>query len=149
MSRPERGAYGNKRGKTVAQRKAARAADKRAQDALAETRRQQAILDRRIEVAARLATEQTPIVIDFDPVSETVTLVAKAPIEDRWEAAQQKHQQELLVLREQMEKRAAWPLDQAQDLIRQGYTIAHVKKRTGWSATDLLVDGIHPDWYDE
>jgi hypothetical protein len=51
-----------------------------------------------------------------------------------------RHERELAELKAAMLKRANWPLDQARDLLRQGYTLAHTIKRTGWTSTELLFD---------
>lgn len=115
------GQYGNKRGKTVQQQQAARAADKRAQDALARARDFSAQLD-------RIAEQQH---------AESAAEIAQREAAEAAEAKQRAYEARQAAEARNAELRKKWPLGDARMMLRQGYKIEVVMKRTGWSYNDL------------
>lgn len=123
-----------RQGKSEADRQRIRLADKRVQASLEKTRREQAELDRKIAEAEAAQPPPAPKPAAFD----------------KWLQEEEARLAELELLKEQIRKRSAWTLDQARDLIRQGYTMEHVTLRTGWRTADIIADGvIYADWMNE
>ena len=120
-----RGAYGSKRGKTVEQVKRARANNKRVQSTLAEVRTAQRRLDERIRSEAEAAAIQE---------AQRAELRTKA----QRERAAEQHAAML-------ERRKRWPLADARQLVRSGYSVDHTVRRTGWPP-EMLEDVRPGEW---
>lgn len=65
--------------------------------------------------------------------------------EERLRREQELEYEAMFIELERLEaKRAEWPLGDARNLVRQGYTVAHTVRRTGWSEEwfDDVRDGV-------
>lgn len=123
--------YGNKRGKTVQQRQRARRQNTRVMSALEVARQQDAALD------ARIASEYQRA-LEFDRER-----YARARGTDVGESTLRAR--EMAALRENIDKRNAWPLADARQLVRVGYTVTSTVRRTGWPA-EMLEDVTPGQW---
>jgi hypothetical protein len=121
--------YGNKRGKSVRQRQRARQQDERIMSALEVARQHEAALDSRIATEHQRALELDRESYAQQSGLEKATLRAK----------------EMAALRENIAKRNAWPLADARQLVRVGYSVAGTARRTGWPI-EMLADVTPGQW---
>jgi hypothetical protein len=135
-SRPERGAYGNARGKErQKKRREQRLADPRVANALAEVREHQAKIDEAIE-AGRVGTGR-PVLTYTKEITESDMEALKDSMKDV--------SGKVIVLPDHPDYQFStslnitWTLKDAYLMIHQGYTLTYIAKRTGYDY-DLIID---------
>jgi hypothetical protein len=112
----------------IQRQQAVRAADKRVQSSLGRTRAEQDALDALIIRQQQEADEQDA----RDRENHRLQLVFEAEQRDAaTRARNDEHEAEMARRRER------WPLGDARNLVRSGYTVEHTSLRTGWAPEEL------------
>jgi sulfite reductase beta subunit-like hemoprotein len=119
-----------------------RAKDRRVQESLSEVRDQQRRLEARIRAEQAQAAELDRRRHDAGVRAAREQLAANG-VETVTEETL--HAIGLEKLKENIEKRALWPLGDARNLVRQGYSVEGTMARTGWPA-EMLADVIPGEW---
>lgn len=139
------GAHSSRHGKRdmgVSKQYKRRQLDGQRHDRLDEVREQQRKLDARIRAEQKQAAEADRQQLEAGVAAAREQLVANG-VETVTEETL--HAIGLEKLKENIEKRAEWPLGDARNLVRQGYSVEGTVARTGWPA-DMLADVTPGEW---
>lgn len=140
-SRPERGAYGNARGKRPKPaRRAARLSDSRVATALEEARSHQTMIDAAV-AAGSIGTGRPQLVFSKDFTDEqTEQLKEKIKSQPAGMVIPMHSSVEITL-------KVDWCIKDVYLMLHQGYRVAHIAKRTGYDL-EIVVD-LWNDLYNE